>query len=404
MAILSSAAWYAQSENLAQLIRKHLRNELSEEEKKVLDDWLDSSVGNRSWYDGVFEEDRLEQIVKLFNSFDADAACDRALAKLDRQSNRRIWWRAAAAVVVLAIGLFIYKPWLNRQATPETVKENPEPSIAPANEKVLLALADGSMIDAGKVSEGTVIRQDNVEISIANGRIVYKKITHNSNGPVKFNVLSVPRGKQFELQLADGSSIQLNSLSSIRFPVSFTGNDRRVELTGEAYFDVKSNAVRRFTVVTDNTTIQALSTKFNVKAYGDDGTIRTTLIEGKLDLVTGSKRGKLKSNQAAIIIPEKSIAVYDVTRENSENANAWTRGFLVFDEADAVTVMKHVERLYDVQVVYNDTPVVSLVGRFPQKDPIDVLLKRLNNEHLYNTRRDNVITVYKQPPVNTEKK
>jgi ferric-dicitrate binding protein FerR (iron transport regulator) len=264
-------------------------------------------------------------------------------------SARRIpmftWWAAAAVLLLAGIG------WLIAQRSPATV--TPPPAIAsttpvkndilPGSNKATLTLSDGSVItldSTGKqvISEnGTAIRRQNGELQYSN--------TRTGNTPT-YNILATPKGGQYRLLLPDGTAVWLNAASSIRYPVAFTGSERKVELTGEAYFEVAQDAHKPFRIAVNKEVIEVLGTHFNVHAYTEEAAITTSLLEGAV------KVGKrvLKPGEQALLTQNGNITV--TTPANIAEAVAWKDGFFVFRKANLPTVMRELARWYDVTVIY----------------------------------------------------
>jgi transmembrane sensor len=286
---------------------------------------------------------------------------------------KRLRWMqvAAAAIVVLTIGVAGY--WfINRNTRNEVVKNDQavKPTAAdilPGSNKAVLTLADGTVITLDSAANGQLAQQGNSQIiKTKNGGLVYEQTAQNSadpltthHSPLTYNMLVIPRGGQYQLTLPDGSKVWLNAASSIRYPVAF-GNERRVELTGEAYFEVAKDARKPFHVVTPTQDVEVLGTHFNVNAYANEPAVKTTLLEGKVKVRQRSKvNGQLKAESEALLSPGEqavlSRAHSPFTIDHSpdlEQAMAWKNGFILFNKADIKSIMRQVERWYNVDVVY----------------------------------------------------
>ena len=301
---------------------------------------------------------------------------------------KRLRWMqvAAAAIVVLAIGVAGY--WfINRNAKNEVAKNDQQvkptaADILPGSNKAVLTLADGSVITLDSAANGQLTQQGSSQvIKTKSGELVYEKTAQNSGGsltthhsPLTYNMLVIPRGGQYQLTLPDGSKGWLNAASSIRYPVTFTGNERRVELTGEAYFEVAKDARKPFHVVTPTQDIEVLGTHFNVNAYANEPAVKTTLLEGSV---------KVKAGNLVVLKPgeqsELSGANSQLTTNHSpdlEQIMAWKNGFILFNKADIKSIMRQVERWYNVDVVFEgDVPQRTFTGGIARSARLSELLR-----------------------------
>ncbi|ACU60154.1 FecR family protein [Chitinophaga pinensis] len=259
-------------------------------------------------------------------------------------------WLTAAAAVLLLLGSGYY--FFERQHTPAKHQTAQHTDILPGKTGAILTLADGSKIVLDSSRNGVIAMQGNTTIQLNNGKIRYNKGGHESSPaskPVGYNTITTPRGRQYQLVLPDGTSVWLNAASSLSYPTDFNGKERRVRVSGEAYFEVASNASQPFIVtVNDATTIQVLGTKFNINAYKDESSINTTLLQGAVKVTYRKASQLLKPGQAAQISQElRLIPTADVN-----GVIAWKEGVFAFNNADLPTVMRQLARWYDIEVSY----------------------------------------------------
>jgi ferric-dicitrate binding protein FerR (iron transport regulator) len=188
------------------------------------------------------------------------------------------------------------------------------------------------------------------------------------------NTIRTPRGGQYQLTLSDGSVVWLNAASSLRFPANFTGNQRTVQLTGEAYFEVKPDAVRPFTVEVGDLRVAVTGTRFNVNAYPDENGILTTLAEGSVNVASNGVSKALKAGQEILSEPDgklKSVKTADL-----EAALGWKEGQFVFNGADVPSIMRQISRWYDVDVTYSGTArKETFTGMVSRKSDISRVLR-----------------------------
>jgi ferric-dicitrate binding protein FerR (iron transport regulator) len=222
-------------------------------------------------------------------------------------------------------------------------------------------------------------------VKLNNGQLVYKAGQDDPESTPVYNMISTPRGGQYELVLQDGTRIWLNAESSIRFPTVFKGKDRSVELSGEAYFEVAPRASNPFKIYMLNQPpgteknrkeIDVLGTKFNVMAYEEEKVIRTTLLEGAIQVGDESGKDLMKPGQQAEWQPGSGVRITDDA--DIDAAVAWKNGFFSFDRSDIRTIMRQLSRWYDLKVTYKDGGTAKMFWGGIQKDlPLSDVLRIL---------------------------
>ena len=265
------------------------------------------------------------------------------------------YWLAAAAILVVALGLIWVTGYNVRNTSTELVQnssvgvKNP---VLPGNNKATLTLADGSHIDLTDSKKGLISKQGSVAVGKSGeGEIVYDaKRGEVRSTAALYNIITTPRGGQYQVVLSDGTKVWLNAASSIKFPTVFTGHERKVELAGEAYFEVAKNKDMPFKIAVEHMSIEVLGTHFNVDAYKDEGVVKTTLLEGAVKLVTGDHQAYLKPGQQATLNQQQS---FNISSVNTEEAVAWKNGYFIFNNENIQSIMRKISRWYDVEVVYN---------------------------------------------------
>ncbi|RZS74673.1 FecR family protein [Pseudobacter ginsenosidimutans] len=291
----------------------------------------------------------------------------------------RRWSWAAAAVIVIGTAIAIAVSNNHRSETSNTtVTTNSPAGIPPGKEGAVLTLADGRQVVLDSLGNGVVATQNGTQVVLNDGRLTYDP-TENTTGAIVYNTMSTPKGRQFSVRLPDGTKVWLNAASSIRYPTVFTGKERKVEVTGEVYFEVVKNSKMPFRVTVSNIAeVEVLGTHFNVNAYTNENLINTTLLEGSIKLNgTIIKPGQ----QARIAIGQTTASqhVSVINDANTEQVMAWKNGFINFEGATFDAIMRQLERWYDIQVVYdnNKIPTTRLAGKMTRGVPLDGLLKNL---------------------------
>ena len=374
-------------ENMLALIEKYHDGTATTEEKLLLNEWYHSF--NDSEAELIVTENETEQQL-------ADRIKNRLLEtirheyELEVTKRRRIWQipAAAATVILIILSIETYFMFSSKSPKQEIVKTTPtkpqlKNDIAPGGNKAILTLADGSTIVLDSASNGTISQQGNIKVQkLNNGLLAYtingKQVTESDEA--FYNTISTPRGGQYQVTLADGTKVWLNAASSIRFPVLFKGKERKVEITGEAYFEVAKNKAMPFKVKANSSEIEVLGTHFNVNSYDDEASIKTTLLEGKVKVsvpaIAGNQSSKfLLPGQQADINKEGKINVMD--NADTEEAVAWMNGHFQFKSADLKMILRQISRWYDVDVEYKGNANLHFTGQLTRNENVSKVFEKL---------------------------
>lgn len=291
---------------------------------------------------------------------------------------RKRWIYAAAAV--LAAGIITSGAYLmmRRQEPAPVAIVHPKAPLAPGSSKAMLILADNSTITLDSSNNGALATQGSTQIVNTNGALTYKG--NSSNKQPLYNTVATPRGGQYQLTLADGSRIWLNAASSVRFPAAFTGRERLVEVTGEVYFEIAKNAAMPFRVKiktpANDMTVTVLGTSFNVMAYPDEQAIRTTLVEGAVQVARGTESSLLKPGYQASI--PSAGGTFEISEADIEQTLAWKEGKFRFRNTNIKTIMRQLSRWYDIDVAYDgNVSDIDLTGVISRREDAGALLKAL---------------------------
>ncbi|MFD2918251.1 FecR family protein [Terrimonas rubra] len=296
---------------------------------------------------------------------------------------KTIWRAAAVFIVLVGMGFYLFNATQQTTAPDKplaAVTSNAE--IKPGAEGALLTLSDGSVLVLDSLGNGLVTMQNGTQVILKNGQLVYDP---NNTDPatIGYNTMTTPKGRQFQLVLPDGSKVWLNAASSIHYPTLFTGDERLVEITGEAYFEVAHNAAKPFKVKVNNaTTIEVLGTHFNVNAYSNEETINTTLLEGAVRVSGTNGKTVLAPGQQARTSGDGSSKV--VNAVNTGKVIAWKNGVFDFEDASLEEVMRQLERWYDIEVVYEkNIPKLEFFGKMGKDLSLDIVLRGLEKSNVH---------------------
>jgi ferric-dicitrate binding protein FerR (iron transport regulator) len=238
------------------------------------------------------------------------------------------------------------------------------------------------------------VQQGNTKIiKSANGHIAYNKTLTSTSTPI-YNTMTTPRGGKYDLELSDGTRVWLNASSSITYPIAFSGTERRVTVTGEAYFEVAKNKDMPFKINVDGQEeVQVLGTHFNIMAYSDEPLIKTTLLEGSVKIVKNKTTGMLKPGQQAQMTTDGKLSVTDDADINA--VMAWKNGQTLFVNEDIKTIMRRASRWYDVDIEYQGgVPARLFTGGISRESNLSVLLKvlELNKIHFKAAGKKLIVT------------
>lgn len=367
------------SKTIADLIRKHLNDELNDQEKQELDNWVQQSEEHRLFFHQLTDEKSLAAIISEYET--SRSIVFEKIKKavpLSGESNIKsagIRWlnprrlTAIAASILVAGGALVW--WsVNRNENSITeiaAKPVIQQNLQPASEGAILKLADGKEIILDQTKDGAIAQEGNTQITKSEGLLSYNGT--DPSAKVLYNTLSTPKGRIYKLSLPDGTRVWLNAASSIRFPTAFAGSERNVEVTGEVYFEIKKDVERPFLVKAGHqTTIEVLGTEFNVNAYQNEKILRTTLLTGAIRMQSQDQPGTsvvLKPGQQAQWKNIPAIQPFTVVQQvNIEKVMGWKNGYFSFDDLTLEELMREVERWYDVEVLYeNGVPSKTFFGK-----------------------------------------
>lgn len=300
----------------------------------------------------------IENIFKIYHSGDITeqekkndqkGSLDHLLHRIKEICKRSLWLLVIVAFISLALALSVYYMKINQQQPQNLIpNHNPVNDLVPGGNKAVLTLANGYSIALNGAQNGKLASQGNTIISkTADGQIIYKNLARASSANL-YNIVATPRGGNYQMVLADGTKVWLNAASSLKYPVSFSSQEYKVELSGEAYFEVAYQKNKTFLVVSNGQTIEVLGTHFNINAYNDEAMIKTTLMEGSAKIISKGASNIIKPGEQAQLIHDH----VNIVTVNTEDEIAWKNGLFNFKEASLETVMKQLSRWYDVDIRY----------------------------------------------------
>jgi len=327
-----------------ELAEKWLKGSITPEQEAVFNQWYESQseeeipveARNREY----FRDLMLERI--------------KSGRQQPHKRGRRVKYRwviaAAAASVLIALGVFSYKG--SHEVAADQAMKIAE-TVQPGGSKALLTLSDGQTIILDRAKNGMLANQGNSSVTKAEtGLLVYKASSKSAAPGLSYNTLSTPRGGKYRLELPDGTKVWLNAASSIRYPTAFSGRERKVSITGEAYFEVVHNEKMPFRVQVGKAVVEDLGTQFVINSYDNEPDVKVSLLEGVVKVIpAGTVTGKvLKPGEQARVAEGGEMKI--IKDADVQGAVAWKNGLFNFSGADLKTIMRQLERWYDITVVY----------------------------------------------------
>jgi transmembrane sensor len=424
---------------LTALLLKQLRQEITPEELQYLENWKAAHPSHALASEQVNDGEQLLADLLAMKQVDMEGWWQKISEQVEIVQKPvafyRRWYTYAAAAVVLLVAGAITWQFITSKKLPQPANEKNAPAafnIQPGGYKATLTLSDGSVINLVNASNGTVAEQGSVQvIKLKEGELKYESgigpDSHREQSAITYNTLSTPRGGQYQLVLPDGSNVWLNAASSITYPTQFAANERRVAITGEAYFEVaglpggggaKNGRAKKvpFIVTVQSPAgnnlarVEALGTQFNIMAYDNEAAIKTTLVNGKVmvsqlqaasqnntdsyKLLTPGQQAQI-AQHVAVATGRHPIKVIDIAdTEEIDAALGWKNGYFTFNNADIKTIMRTLARWYDIETGYQgNIPDYKFTGSIPRKENISAVIKVLEYEGIHFKQEQNKIIV-----------
>ncbi|WP_164111887.1 MULTISPECIES: FecR family protein [Sphingobacterium] len=340
-----------------------------------------------SWYMAYRDGDLQESMSLAESTEDLDLVWADIQEKLFMEQsvrpNRQLlsWSRiavAASVFVCVSIGLYFYLA-VKKELSSSNVQEIVADDIAPVGNGALLTLADGTVINLNENQEGIIIGSDSIVYTDGTGVLAHSDAISSAQQKEQILTLSTPRGGQYQITLPDGTKVWLNAATTIKYPSRFTQQERRVELDGEAYFEVAKKEKQMFVVSSHEQEIKVLGTQFNVSAYREDQLVKTTLLEGSVRVRNNytNQSIKLSPGQQSVILSNDSKI--DLEIADVEEVTAWKNGYFKFNNESIESIMRKVARWYDIEIQYQDLIDAEQVfsGRVSKGETLSSVLESL---------------------------
>lgn len=350
-----------------ELLARFRTGDITDQEAEMLRYWLHHH--NEKGLSGLSEKDLLQADDAMWNAI---------------KPNPQLSWRrrlapalaAASVIVIISAGLYFFNTETKNVSLAQIASTE---MIKPGGNNAVLTLSNGKRIVLNDAANGQLAKESGIVITkTADGQLVY---TISGGGVANqdqqlVNTIETPKGGQYQVNLPDGTKVWLNAVSSLRFPAKFSGRERKVELSGEGYFEVAHNSQMPFKVKTAHQEVEVLGTHFNVNSYADDAETMTTLLEGAVRILTeNAGKAVLKPGQQSVLGKNKMV----VETADIEAAVAWKNGEFRFNDEKLESIMHKVARWYNVEVIYQNEQLktASFGGVITRFAKVSELLKML---------------------------
>lgn len=362
---------------IANLIGRQLMGGITPEEKARLDEWC-RQAGHAELYDRISSELELAERNRYVEELNVDGAWRRVRGKLPVSRERTVFfslWYKVAACVILLLGLAAFLFYSRDGKAPR--QEQVAQAVVPGSSKAVLITAEGRQIVLQDSLVRTIQIDEAVVVSNTGSVVEYrmKSGMQATDTGVKYNTVVVPRGGEYELRLADGTRVWLNSDSELHFPVQFSGKERQVILKGEAFFKVAKDSLRPFIVdACRKMKVEVLGTEFNVQAYPEDEELRTTLNRGKVRIGIGDEKLMLYPNQQAVCYVQRNTL--EMRQVKAGNYSAWKDGKFIFEDECLENILNRLARWYNISFLYRsgDLKDFHFTGDLEKYDDFSVAL------------------------------
>jgi len=365
---------------VAYLIAGYIRNTITEKEHDELNDWVNASDHNMQLFEELTDEKNLEANLAWMDKVQSEESFRELqeggkFKKTARRFKISRTWIAAASVILLAGLFFIYRYATNSKGDSNKIAVNDTTNLKPGGNSATLTISDGFVIDLTTAKNGSINYGKGSHVNKpADGELVYEANGAAEAAPT-IHTLSTPVGGQFQVTLPDGSKVWLNAATILKYPSRFASNERRVEVNGEAYFEVAKNEKQPFHVVlADSSNVSVLGTHFNIMSYSNEADKEVTLLEGSVSV---SKKGTAKKLEPGT---QASIKGNDITKKtgiDTEEIIGWKNGLFVFHDAPIEAIMNQIERWYDAKVVYQGEIKQQFNATIQRSEPLSKLLHLL---------------------------
>lgn len=365
-------------DRIVHLLQLYLLGDITKEERQELEKWCEEKARNRRFFEQVCQEDLFSKERVVYEKIDDKKALYAFEKRVGKVSPRGIgrWWKYAA---VLLFPILVVGSWrLIHEMEQVPVVTSSVTRIQPGCSQAVLVLDDGRKVFLKEEEEGVISEDKEITVTGEKDRLVYTSSVEKGMDELRFNELEVPRGGEYKVKLADGTLVYLNSATRIKYPVKFDGKERKVYLSGEAYFEVTKDAERPFLVEMEGVEVRVYGTSFNVNTH-QEGNIQTVLVKGSVgvkilasgeeSMIKPGQMAEFKQGSRKIDVKEVNVAVY----------TDWKDGIFRFENQRLEDILTVLSNWYDVDVFYQTVSVKELhfSGYMERYKDVSVILEAI---------------------------
>ncbi len=356
--------------NIERLIRLALLGAISATEKEKLSAWLDERPENRSLFEKIQREVRSSEELPVFCRLDEEEAWERFRRSRGRRRGKRLVALRYAAAVAVLVGVAL-SVWIYKDGGPS----HEETAIVPGSPKATLTVASGESVVLGDGGAEKVVEVTSGRQAKRSGDSLIYAATRPATGAEEFNTLSIPKGGEFKLVLSDGTMVYLNAATRLRYPVAFGGNERRVRLEGEAYFEVARDSARPFYVEAGDLRVRVYGTSFNVNTQRE-GETQAVLVEGRVGVKVAGMVEEVEMKPGELLRYDRGTGTLSVKSVDTRQYVAWKDGYFAFEDATLEEIMQKLALWYNVEVFFQSEEAKRFVftGFMRKYEQIDTIL------------------------------
>ena len=366
------------SDRIVRLLQLYLLGDITEEERQELEDWCEEAPRNRKLFEQICQEDLFSKELYVYEKINDTKAFSVFEKRVRKVSSRSIgnWWKYAA---VLLFPILVVGSWkLMHETEQVSIVASSVAPIQPGCSQAVLVLDDGRKVFLKEEEEGVISEDKEITVTGEKDRLVYTSSEGKNVDEIRFNELEVPRGGEYKVRLADGTLVYLNSATRMKYPVKFDEKERKVYLSGEAYFEVAKDPERPFFVEMEGVEVRVYGTSFNVNTH-QEGNIQTVLVKGSIgvkvlssgmeSVIRPGQMAEFKQGNTKVDVKDVNVAVY----------TDWKDGIFRFENQRLEDILAVLSNWYDMNVFYQTVSVKELhfSGYMERYKDVSVILEAI---------------------------
>ncbi|RHI23438.1 FecR family protein [Butyricimonas virosa] len=366
------------SDRIVRLLQLYLLGDITEEERQELEDWCEEAPRNRKLFEQICQEDLFSKERYVYEKIHDTKAFSVFEKRVRKVSSRSIgnWWKYAA---VLLFPILVVGSWkLMHETEQVSIVASSVAPIQPGCSQAVLVLDDGRKVFLKEEEEGVISEDKEITVTGEKDRLVYTSSEGKNVDEIRFNELEVPRGGEYKVRLADGTLVYLNSATRMKYPVKFDEKERKVYLSGEAYFEVAKDPERPFFVEMEGVEVRVYGTSFNVNTH-QKGNIQTVLVKGSIgvkvlssgmeSMIRPGQMAEFKQGNTKVDVKDVNVAVY----------TDWKDGIFRFENQRLEDILAVLSNWYDMNVFYQTVSVKELhfSGYMERYKDVSVILEAI---------------------------